>query len=718
MSDEARELGSAVTGGTGVAVTGVTGVAVTGVTGVIGGEVKEQAKDDGAKPKVVKSARSESHASPPQPSGPTRLFAISRWLTALTAAVGITTFVFLWLTPVASPHVRMFMGALLALLISIGIIQHRNHRDIAHLKREWERASQLAGLHSAVIASFAMAIDAKDQHTHGHTERVCRLALMIAHELGLTEDEREALKTAAMLHDIGKLAIPDYILSKPGQLTREEMKKVETHTLVGAAILEPVKFPWPVVPIIRSHHEWHDGGGYPDGLSGEQICMGARVLAVADVYDALLSHRPYRPAMTVKEAIAFMRERSGTQFDPQILNTCFRILSSEQARSRFDFIYDAHSTELAQMGPDSAGRRAIFMDIRQAHQELLALYEIVQTMGQSLNVQETLDLIISKTKRIIDFATCVLFMVQPDDGQLVAVATIGLHADELHGRRLPMGRGVSGAAALTGTPSGLGQLASDDLSLLLGPAAADCPLTQVLCAPVTGDGDNVGALTLYRTADRPFSEDDARLANAVARQAAMAINNACQYEQTRQSALTDQLTGLSNARYFFIHLEQELSRARRQQTPVSLIAGDLDNLKQINDNFGHQQGDRALQILAEIFRCHVRDYDTVVRYAGDEFFIILPETTNQRALETANRIKLAVRETAVEMLPGRVVNLGASFGVATFPGDGKDGDSLIAAADRAMYSDKRLNRQTRLLVAKTENPDREAVESVRDASDR
>ena len=144
----------------------------------------------------------------------------------------------------------------------------------------------------------------------------------------------------------------------------------------------------------------------------------------------------------------------------------------------------------------------------------------------------------------------------------------------------------------------------------------------------------------------------------------------------------------------------------------------MDNLKQINDNFGHQQGDRALQILAEIFRCHVRDYDTVVRYAGDEFFIILPETTNQRALETANRIKLAVRETAVEMLPGRVVNLGASFGGATFPGDGKDGDSLIAAADRAMYSDKRLNRQTRLLVAKTENPDREAVESVRDASDR
>ncbi len=211
--------------------------------------------------------------------------------------------------------------------------------------------------------------------------------------------------------------------------------------------------------------------------------------------------------------------------------------------------------------------------------------------------------------------------------------------------------------------------------------------------------EGIGAITLYRASDRPFTEDDARLSVAVARQATVAINNARQYEATRQSAMTDQLTGLANARYFVIHLDQELSRARRDQSTVSLIAIDLNNLKQINDNFGHQQGDHALRTLAEVFTSHVRDYDTVVRYAGDEFFIILPDTPNQRALETANRIKAAVRETVLEVGPGRQVNLSASFGVATFPGDAKEADALMAVADRAMYADKNLNRQAMKMAA-------------------
>jgi diguanylate cyclase (GGDEF)-like protein len=337
------------------------------------------------------------------------------------------------------------------------------------------------------------------------------------------------------------------------------------------------------------------------------------------------------------------------------------------------------------------------MDIKQAHQELLALYEIVQTTGQSLSVQETLELIISKTKGIIDFTTCVFFIREANDDRIEAKAAHGPFADQIRGRHMPLGSGVSGMVARTGKASGLGRVAADDLALLLGPDKRHAALTEVLSAPLGSGLDTIGALTFYRPHERPFSEDDARLASAVARQATVAISNARQYELTKQSALTDQLTGLANARYFFMHLEQELSRARRERKPVSLIAIDLNNLKQINDNFGHPQGDRALRILAEVFNRHVRDYDTVVRYAGDEFFIVLPDTNNQKANETAERIKRAVRETAVEILPGRIVHLSASFGVATFPGDAKEADGLIAAADRAMYNDKNLNRQALLL---------------------
>ena len=635
-----------------------------------------------------------------------RTLRVSRHLAATGFIAGAAVLAFAVYDPATTLVHKLLAAAVLALLATLLAAQWRNQRETLRLGEAYTHAHQLAELNSSVIASFAMAIDAKDQHTHGHTQRVHDTAVMIARDMGLADDEIECISTAAMLHDIGKLAVPDHILSKPGQLTQEEMKKVKTHTLVGAAILESVKFPWPVVPVIRSHHEWYDGTGYPDAITGDQIPQGARILAVADVYDALLSHRPYRSAMTVQEAIAFMRERSGTQFDPEILARCFRLLSSQQAKTRFGFIFDADGTGAPDNSPEAAGQRDIFMDIRHAHQELIALYEIVQTMGQSLNMQETADLIISKTKGIIDFATCVLFLHQPEHDQFVALAASGPHAEAIRGRRLPLGSGVSGRVALDGAPSALGTDASEDLVLLLDDNTDECALTEVLAAPLIGEAGTIGVLTLYRPAERPFTEDDARLVITVARQAAIAVNNARQYEQTKQSALTDELTGLANARYFFMHLEQELIRADQGHTPVSLIAIDLNKLKDINDNFGHQQGDRALRILAEVFRRHVRESDTVVRYAGDEFFIILPNTANKRAVDMANRMKRAVRETRVEMLPGRFVELGASLGVATFPGDATDAQALIAVADRAMYADKRLHQQASLLSGKAGSRER------------
>jgi diguanylate cyclase (GGDEF)-like protein len=280
---------------------------------------------------------------------------------------------------------------------------------------------------------------------------------------------------------------------------------------------------------------------------------------------------------------------------------------------------------------------------------------------------------------------------------------------------MQLGAGVSGMVAQQGKASGLGKSATDDLGLLLGPEARAFGLAHVVSAPLMSDTAPIGTLTLYRPGSRPFTEDDARLAVAVARQAAIAINNARQHELTRQSAMTDQLTGLANARHFFMRLEQELSRARREHKPVSLVAVDLNGLKQINDSYGHQQGDRALRVIAEVFRRHVRDYDTVVRYAGDEFFIILPDMTNKVAEETVLRIKEAVRNTCVEMLPGRSVNLSASFGVATFPGDAEHADALIAVADQAMYADKRLNYQAALLTAQESTKPEEEVAPRADA---
>ncbi len=609
------------------------------------------------------------------------------------AAVGL----FLALAPAALTG--LMLALCLGQIAGLVLLRRNSSTYLEELRKHFERLRQLAHLNSAIIGSFAMAIDAKDQHSQGHTERVRDIALLIGREMALSEEELEALRMAAMLHDIGKLAVPDYILSKPAQLTPEEMRKVQTHTLVGAALLESVEFPWPVVPLIRGHHEWYDGSGYPDGLARDNIPLSARILAAADVYDALLSHRPYRPAMSVTEAVQFMRERSGTQFDPEVVTTCLRVLSSQYSQQSGAFIFDAASHPLSRGAEEGADQSALFMNIRQAHQELLAMYEIVQTMGQSLDVQETMELVIGKTKRIIDFSTCALFLCQQDDGYIMAAAASGPHSELIKGRRMQLGAGLSGSVVQSAQPSGMGHTAAEDLELLLGSEAKGVALGQAISAPLLCDTTPIGALTLYRPVTRAFSEDDARLVVAVARQAAIAIKNAREHEQTRRSALTDQLTGLANARYFFLRLEQELSRARRESRPVSLIAIDLNGLKQINDNYGHQQGDRALRVISEVFRRHVRDYDTVVRYAGDEFFIILPDTANKIAVETANRIKAAARETTIEVRPEHYINLSASFGVATFPGDAEHADALIALADQAMYADKRLSHQAALLHA-------------------
>ena len=182
--------------------------------------------------------------------------------------------------------------------------------------------NELRQLYLATIEALALAIDAKDQVTSGHIRRVQLHSVMLARELGITDDrEIKAIEAAGLLHDLGKLAVPEHILNKPGRLTPVEFEQMKTHAAVGADILATIDFPYPVEPIVRYHHEMWDGKGYPQGLSGEAIPIGARILAVADCFDALTSDRPYRRALTKDQAIAVIVERRGTQYDPWVVDT-------------------------------------------------------------------------------------------------------------------------------------------------------------------------------------------------------------------------------------------------------------------------------------------------------------------------------------------------------------------------------------------------------------
>jgi len=181
-------------------------------------------------------------------------------------------------------------------------------------------------LYLSTVETLAMAIDAKDQITHGHIRRVQTYTVGLASKIGIVDKHLlKAIEAAALLHDTGKLAVPEYILNKPGKLTATEFEKMKLHASVGADILSAINFPYPVVPIVRHHHESWDGSGYPTGLKGTDIPIGARILAVVDCFDALTSDRPYRPRMSDADALKILLDRRGSMYDPLIIDTFVRI---------------------------------------------------------------------------------------------------------------------------------------------------------------------------------------------------------------------------------------------------------------------------------------------------------------------------------------------------------------------------------------------------------
>jgi len=192
---------------------------------------------------------------------------------------------------------------------------------LGRVQDEQRHVQEVSDLHLATIEALALAIDAKDQTAQSHIRRVQVYAAGLARALGMADNEIQGVQTAALLHDIGKLAVPEHILSKPGPLTQEEFQKIRIHPQVGAEIISGVPFPYPVAPLILSHHERFDGKGYPAGLKGEDIPLGARILSVVDYFDALMSERPYHKAMSFDAAIGLLRQESGKALDPRVVQT-------------------------------------------------------------------------------------------------------------------------------------------------------------------------------------------------------------------------------------------------------------------------------------------------------------------------------------------------------------------------------------------------------------
>jgi diguanylate cyclase (GGDEF)-like protein len=198
----------------------------------------------------------------------------------------------------------------------------------------------------------------------------------------------------------------------------------------------------------------------------------------------------------------------------------------------------------------------------------------------------------------------------------------------------------------------------------------------------------IGTLSVYHTDAAFYRDDHRRLLDRVSEQAAAVINNSMLFEQTQEDSLTDPLTGLPNTRFLFMHLTRELARAERLESEVSLLVMDLDGFKEINDSYGHHVGDKALREVARVLRNGIRPYDICVRYAGDEFVVVLSGCGADEAEQKQRELQRAIEDIPFEVSPGRVVQLGSSFGYAVFPRDGQAYETLLSTADRRMYQDK------------------------------
>jgi diguanylate cyclase (GGDEF)-like protein len=567
---------------------------------------------------------------------------------------------------------------------------------LGRVEDEQRVARETSALHLATIEALALAIDAKDQTTQSHIRRVQVFACALGEAAGLPASDIQGVKTAALLHDIGKLAVPEHILSKPGPLTQEEFQKVRIHPQVGADIIAAVPFPYPVAPLILSHHERWDGKGYPQGLAGADIPIGARILALVDYFDAVTTERPYHKALSYESAIGLLRHEAGRALDPRLVELFIEILPRLRAEADPADAPRAARADLAPKTETAAGTlpapasASAFENIALAHREIYALYEIAQAMGTSLGVSDTMALISSKLSKIIPWSGCALFLPQGGTEALKCRFAAGMEASRLLNLTLEPGQGISGWVARNRRTLVNADPRMTFESIGLG---GGTDLKSAIVCPLFFGDSFIGCLALYHTQADHYTEDHRRLIERIAEQAGAVIHNSIVFEQTQEESLTDPLTGLPNRRSMFVHLSRELARAERLKSEVALIVMDIDDFKTINDSYGHHVGDHALRRIAATLQDALRSYDLCVRYAGDEFIIVLAECSREAAELKRRELQERVSEIEIEVRGGKRVRLAASAGASVYPHDGLGYEELLADADHRMYRDKAARRR-------------------------
>ena len=598
------------------------------------------------------------------------------------------------------------------LMIPLVYTGYRAYKAQLEMVRDRERyILETEALHLRTIEGLAMAVEAKDQNTHRHLMRVRIYVAELGKAMGLAKPQMQALATASFLHDIGKLAVPEHIINKPGKLSHEEFEKMKIHPVVGANILERVHFPYPVVPIVRSHHEAWDGSGYPDGLKGEAIPIGARILTAVDCFDALASERPYRRAMPLEEVMAFIKAKAGTQFDPAVvqlleeryldLEDLARQQIQEMEPLKTDLFIErgaapgagfepGHGTSSAEernravrhANADALAAKSLSL-IAAASQEAKAVYELSQMLGTSLSTRETSAMMSLRLQLLIPFDCFAVYLKVEES--VKAQYIDGALAHAFCSQHIPLGEGLSGWVALNerpiinGNPTMESNYVVESGMLTEESSALSVPLFD-------STGAVFGVLTVYSCKHAAFSKDHLRILEAIQPKFSLSLENAFRFRNAEADSRIDHLTQLVNMRYFSQQINAQVEKARAAGHRFAVGVCDLNSFKGVNDRHGHMKGNDLLRAIAEGFRACSGPADVVARMGGDEFAFLFPSMDESVTGSQLKRLDEAVQRACAGLRIEAPIS--SSIGIAYYPDDGETAEELLGKADREMYLSK------------------------------
>ncbi len=542
------------------------------------------------------------------------------------------------LVPVANGIAKMLRqtawapNRLLGLMMIFGGYRYVKHY-FGRLHDQQDHAKRLDGIRQRTIEALAVAIEAKNGAAAGHLQRVRRHALRLAAKLHCSETEMKTLEMAALLHDVGNVSAPDYILGKPGRLTEQEFRQAMRRAAVGAGIVAAAPFPYAVEEIVRRR------------------------------LDAFLEDLP-----------AFVKDLE-------------RELKCERARSLLDqtpaekvgqtWLSDAEAN-------DSVLRRITVEKLASAPERLISLYDMLHVLGSSLNTQQTIKQALVALRRVIPYDQAGVFLLEGDHYSLAQGE--GMPDYCISRFTLSAAHGALAHAAAARLPL---LLPGAPVELAAGLNQYLANARESLVAPLVDHDAIVGGIMLCASSPDRLTQDHAWFLGLITPKLAATLRCARDVQALREEAATDPVTRLPNARAAFQRMEEEIRRASREGRRLAVLFLDLNHFKQVNDTYGHVVGDKVLAETAEKLRQSLRPYDFLGRVGGDEFLAVLPGIDDENLRAKVASLKKLVEQNAVAAGEGVAVSISVSVGVACFPRDGKDAEELMFRSDQRMYEDKR-----------------------------